>query len=191
MLNPHWYYFLTLDSDLDNISRYVDFDKANFKTFSIEFVRIILAAGSEIDVTSKIFCEKIAPGKLKKEPNINYYREIITNKYPQLSSMKITIPKYQIDLNPWEKWQGNENPLWWRKYNDIKHQRHQMYQEANLENTLNAVAGLFVFAYYLHVKWIPINNLPWPKLLSVDDTYIQGAKFGFSYWTPDGHVLIE
>jgi len=42
MICPHLQYFITLDSDLKETSRYVDIRPENFATFSIEFVRLLL-----------------------------------------------------------------------------------------------------------------------------------------------------
>lgn len=55
MICPNWQYLITLDSGLKELSRYVDIRSENFNTFSIEFVRLLLAAGSEIDVVAKLF----------------------------------------------------------------------------------------------------------------------------------------
>src|SRR5689334_22322111 len=77
--NQYWEYFLTLDSDLETIARYVQFDSKNFKTYSIEFVRLLLATCSEVDVVAKLLCEIIAPNKSAE--NINQYRSIIMGEY--------------------------------------------------------------------------------------------------------------
>src|SRR5438045_939603 len=76
--NLYWEYFLALDSDLETVARYVEFDPANYKTFSIEFVRLILAACSEIDTVAKLLCESI--DATKPRSNINNYRSTILSK---------------------------------------------------------------------------------------------------------------
>ena len=102
MICPNWQYLITLDSDLKDVSRYVDVRPENFCTFSIEFVRLILAAGSEIDVVAKLLCGKIDGSKQCK--NINEYRDVIMIKYPKFHSMIIDIPQHEIQLIPWEPW---------------------------------------------------------------------------------------
>ena len=49
----HWNYFLALESDLGKLARFVEPTEANFRTFSLEIVRLFLAACSEIDVVAK------------------------------------------------------------------------------------------------------------------------------------------
>jgi len=57
----HWNYFLALESDLDRVSRYVEFTTYNYTTYSLEMAHLLLAAGSEIDVVLKSLCKKVNP----------------------------------------------------------------------------------------------------------------------------------
>lgn len=41
--------------------RFVDFDISNYKTFSIEYLKLLQATCSEIDVFAKIIAEKLDP----------------------------------------------------------------------------------------------------------------------------------
>jgi hypothetical protein len=77
---PYWNYFKSIEADLEACSRYVEFTAANFHTYSVEFARIIMAAGSEIDTVAKELCRQIDP--TRKPKNINEYQPIITGKYP-------------------------------------------------------------------------------------------------------------
>ena len=185
MKYPHWHYFLTLDADLDLTSRYVEICKDNFKTYSIEYVRILLAAGSEIDVVAKLLCKKIDSSR--EAENINHYREIITAKYPHFHEMEVVLPLYPIDpLIPWSAWKGTVNPEWWKSYNDVKHKRHLNFRKANLENVLNAVAGLFVMVTYLYHDSLPeLFELQPPRLLSLPERYKEGVKWATTYNLPD------
>ena len=189
---PHWQYFIVLDSDLDNVSRYVQINSDNYETYSIEFVHIFLAICSEIDTVAKILCKKFDTkfDPLNKKNNIDLYRSIITNECPNLCTMKILVPRYGLDFVPWAEWGQNKNPSWWNCYNNVKHDRDRHFKQANLENVLNALAGLFVLLCYLHFykKTVYMNNLPSPKLLLVNQPYMVGTSFGSTlhYITPDG-----
>ena len=55
----YWQHFLALEADFAATSRYVEFAQQNFATFSIEYAKLLLAIGSEVDVLCKIICEKI------------------------------------------------------------------------------------------------------------------------------------
>src|SRR2546421_703693 len=57
----HWNYFLALESDVARVARFIEFQPANFGTFSIELGRILLAASSEVDVVAKLVCSQLEP----------------------------------------------------------------------------------------------------------------------------------
>ncbi len=175
---PHWKYLLTLDSDLHKASRFVEISEQNYKTYSIEFVRILLAAGSEIDVVAKLLCKLLDAGF--RYENINDCRKAITNRFPKFHSMVIDIPNYEIKLKPWDSWSSVNNPVWWKAYNDVKHKRDSHFLDANLENTLNAVSGLMVITwYFIHEEEKQMRNVGWgedPVLLS------PGRYYGRTEW---------
>ena len=106
----YWQYFLAIEKSLVETERYVEIASDNYQTYSIEFARILLSASSEVDVICKLLCKKIDSTKTPK--NINEYREIITNNYPNFFSIKVLVSRYGIELIPWSKWENPENPEW-------------------------------------------------------------------------------
>lgn len=149
---PHeWRYFLAMEEDVERCSRFVEFDKENFGAHSIEFCRLLLAAGSEIDVLAKMICKHIQPGS--NCGNINEYRNCIMSHYPRFATRDVEISRYQLTFHPWKEWASGTNPLWWKAYNDVKHERNNAFRDANLENMLAALSGyLVIVGYYLHLK---------------------------------------
>jgi hypothetical protein len=55
----YWQHFLALEADFTSTARYVEFSVSNFSTFSIEYAKLLLAIGSEVDVLCKVICERI------------------------------------------------------------------------------------------------------------------------------------
>lgn len=49
----YWNYFLELEEEFLLTQKYVTFDKLNFNTFSAEYIKLIQAVCSEIDVVAK------------------------------------------------------------------------------------------------------------------------------------------
>jgi len=186
MIYPHWHYFTTLVDDLKHSSRYVETCRANFKTFSIEYARIILAACSEIDVVAKILCDKAQSGN--KAENIDSYREIITQRFPNLATIEISMPSVGLDFIPWESWAQRRNPNWWKSYNNVKHKRDKHFEEANLENTLQSVSGLCVLVCQLYHIELASHKLTTPDFLFLGTQYAFGAAFVGqpSFHLPDG-----
>ncbi len=186
MVYPHWHYFTTLVDDLEHSTRYVDICKANFNTFSIEYARIIFAACSEIDVVAKILCDKVQPAS--KAENIDRYREIITQHFPNLASIEICLPSAGLDFIPWESWQQKHNPKWWKSYNNVKHKRDTHFEEANLENSIQSVSGLCVLVCQLYHIELASHKFPTPDFLFLGTQYGFGAAFigQPSFHLPDG-----
>lgn len=161
----HWNYFLALESDLDRVSRYVEFTTDNYTTYSLEMAHLLLAAGSEIDVVLKGLCKKVNP--TIKASNIENYREILTPKFPKLCSMNVRIPRYNLGIIPWDNWQNNKKPCWWDAYNKVKHERNKYYYKANLQYTIESLAGLFTSVLYLYQEEAENGSLvSLPKLMS-------------------------
>ena len=77
----YWAFFVTVDEDLHELSRFVEIHPRNLKTFSVQLVRLYLPIGSEIDVVAKLLCREI---DATQEPDrITKYRPIILGKYPK------------------------------------------------------------------------------------------------------------
>lgn len=147
-LAPHWNYYLALEQDMERISRFIEFDSAHLNVYSIEFTRIFLSACSEIDVLLKEM-GVLKLGKWKGK-TIHDYRLMVQENFKELINERIYIHRFGFEYVPWESWNDNTNPLWWRSYNNVKHHRNDFYSEANLENTLNALGALLVITVYYY-----------------------------------------
>jgi hypothetical protein len=173
----HWDYFLSLDSDLNEVSKFIEIHCDNFETYSIQLTRLYLSACSEIDVIAKLFCDVVNPGQLqkitgKRRPNMDNYRQVIIGSCPKIYKMTIDLPKYGCSVEPWRDYINDKNPSWWSDYNKVKHNRDKFFYKANLINTINALAGLFVLTVYYYAyrdtgSFSPDINFP-PKVLAAE-----------------------
>lgn len=181
----HYNYFLALDADVENLSRFIEFNPDNYDAYSIEMARLMIAAASEVDVVAKLICKKV--NQSSKAENINQYKGVIKKAFPQLCEIKVLMPRYNLTLEPWINWKSNKTPEWWHYYNKVKHQRDKYFEQANLKNTLNAVAGLYVTV--LHFYRHEANNamlIPLPRLFRLEEKYeggieITGGELKLSY----------
>jgi hypothetical protein len=144
----HWNYFLAIEKDLENLSRYIEFSNANLGTYSIELTHLLLSASSEVDVIMKQLCSLISPNQPAN--NINDYKLIIQTNMPTFINEEIEIDRFGLTFKPFDNWVGTENPNWWRSYNNVKHQRNNCFHEANLQNTINAVGALLLTVVYYY-----------------------------------------
>jgi hypothetical protein len=146
----HWRYFQALERDFERTIQYVEPCAANYGTYSVEYAKILLGTCSEIDVVAKVLIGVINPGA--NPANIHDYRNEILSRYPRFHTSEVVISRYSLRIVPWSEW-GLAQPLsptWWRNYNNVKHQRHNYYSQANLENCLSALSGLFSMILYLY-----------------------------------------
>lgn len=144
----HWNYFLAIEKDLENLSRYIEFDESNLKTYSIELTHILFSSSSEVDVVMKQLCNLIDTDT--KAENINDYRNIISIHSKEFNNEEVVINRYGLTFRPWLNWKNDKNPDWWRCYNYVKHERNKHYSEANLKNAINAVGALLLTVVYYY-----------------------------------------
>ncbi len=162
----HWNYLIALEKDLEVASRYVEFCKSNYRVFSIEFAHLLFAAASEVDVVAKLLCERLDPAAPRQ--NINEYRAVLLAGFPDLPTFQVFVPRYGLTLTPWANWAGTSNPLWWRNYNNVKHQRNVHFNQATLKNALNALGALLILTFYHYSYELAANGTP--RLSPVDTT---------------------
>jgi hypothetical protein len=144
----HWNYFLAIEKDLESLSRYIEFANENLGTYSIELTHILLSASSEVDVIMKQLCSLIDPSQITN--NVNDYKNVIQQHLPIFINEEICIDRFGLSYKPWDNWNGAQNPNWWRSYNNVKHQRNNHFNEANLQNTINAVGALLLTVVYYY-----------------------------------------
>lgn len=142
----HWNYFIALERDLEVVSRYVEFCEQNYSVYSIEFARLLFAAASEVDAVAKLLCERLRPADPRG--NINEYRAALLAALPELPRTEVFVPRYGLTFKPWENWAGPDNPLWWRGYNQVKHQRDLYFNQATFKNALNSLGALFILNFH-------------------------------------------
>ncbi len=189
-IDDHWNYFLSVEQDMERLSRFIEFDERNYDCFSLEIVRLLVAAAAETDVVCKQICQYLNPAS--RAERIDHYRDEIVPAYPVMSRFEVLVPRYGLRLKPWDNWnQPRGVPLWWTAYNKIKHERHTEYHRANLKNVLNAVSGLFVACLYLYKdKAVSGELIPSPSILRPSEERFDGIthshfEFGINYVLED------
>ncbi|PKK88805.1 MAG: hypothetical protein CVV64_17120 [Candidatus Wallbacteria bacterium HGW-Wallbacteria-1] len=159
--STYWNTFIALEADLERITRFIEFNEDNFQCYSIELTKIILATCSEIDVIAKLLCEKIDPDfQNRKIKNITYYHEILSKKYPSIGEYGINLFRYGLEIFPWKDWNSDIGPVWWRSYNDLKHERNNFFKTGNLENALFSTSGLFVLVLLYYCEFQAMEPVP-------------------------------
>lgn len=151
----HWKYFISIEKDLLVLKNFVEMHVDNYGTYSFELSKILQLSCSEIDSVCRILCKCIDSSsdyfdESKFGGNISDYKSILLTKYPKFAEVEVLIPDLGITVKPWEEWITANSPSWWIAYNKVKHYRHSCFEQANLKNTLYAVAALMVLTMYLY-----------------------------------------
>jgi hypothetical protein len=156
----------------------VEFAQPNFKTYSTEFTKLLLAIGSEVDVLCKIICERIDPAA--KRGNIDDYRACIVPHNARITTEEVLIRRYDLVFKPWDAWSRDQNPSWWRSYNNVKHERNAHYHEANLENCANAVGGMPLLGYDIDPQGskLRINDAEAARVRAIFALYLEYQALG-------------
>ena len=161
--NRFWSYYIALENDFLTTQRYVAFnygdnleydnqdhaDKGNSECYSIEFVKQYQAICSEIDVILKSMCSEFCGDKTAD--NICKYAAAIIKNFPNIVNQKVEMNK--LELQPFINWSETNSPVWWKNYNDVKHNRLGNYRNANLKNVTYSLAALYILELY-YVKII-------------------------------------
>lgn len=167
-ITNHWRYFLSLESEFNNTLRYVEYTKQQESVFSFEFARLLILICSEMDVLFKVVCDPI--DNSASASSIGEYYGVIISKY-DITSEKIIVGRYGLELYPFKDWNQNKPPSWWTANNKVKHQRHEHFHQANLGNTLHAIAGLFVLNLIALNEYSLISKIfDHPSLLDRDES---------------------
>ena len=166
-IKSYWNYFLELEEQFLETRRYVDFDVANEKTYSVEYLKLYQAVCSEIDVVAKEIASVMNPNfKIDNSTNITKWGYEIQQQFPNIKLEKV-IFNSSTKIIPFDNWEyewtitkagkkrlklseGCKTPIWWKNYNEVKHQRIGLvtgtknFQLANQRNLVSAFSALFL-----------------------------------------------
>lgn len=174
-ISDYWLYYLQLENDFLSTLKYVEFNETNYKTYSIEFLRLYLAVCSEIDVLGKVlakFCDEKFKPEDRKNNIIKWSFEVQSDF--NLAEQRVCFKDFSTELIPWKNFvteskpekpnqkvlkENCQTPLWWRNYNSVKHNRafihangETNYKKANLRNLTNAFGALFILEQFCFKK---------------------------------------
>lgn len=152
-----WYYFLDLEKELSDSSRYIE-PYGQDNVYSFEFRKIIILACTECETVFKSICESI--DNTKKRGSISYYKGIILGKYPKIVDAEVTIRRWHKTIKPFKDWDTG-NLKWWTAHQNVKHDRGSNFYEATYENAVFSLSALYVLIFYLYVindKEIPFER---------------------------------
>jgi hypothetical protein len=163
-VKDYWNYYLELEAQFKGTQRYVAFDKCNKGTCSVEYLKLIQAVCSEIDVVAKEIARYFEPDR--SCDSIAKWGSVISKHMPDLSNIEVRFDGDEV-VKPWdgfgyEPYQNAKGVLryrlkkncrslsWWQDYNKIKHSRttrdesgNANFTRANLNNMILSFSALY------------------------------------------------
>ena len=101
-ISSYWNYYLELEEAFKQTQKYVAFDRHNDRTYSVEYLKLIQAVCSEIDVVAKEIAVHFDPGFHKiSRPNISHWGYVIVNNMPQITKACVFLTN-GYEVTPWK-----------------------------------------------------------------------------------------
>ncbi|MCF8448178.1 MAG: hypothetical protein K9H61_14400 [Bacteroidia bacterium] len=137
-------------ADFLQLLNYVSPHDENQKVFSIKIYELILRSGTEFENYCKLYNGDSKFIK-KKQLSATEYKEIVKEFVPINVSVGLLFWNPTLKtIQPFNEWISSESKLpWFDAYNNVKHNRSDLFTTANFENLVHSVSGLFLLAYKL------------------------------------------
>ena len=174
-LRNYWNYYRELEDELIQTKRYVEFTEKNFKTFSVEYLKLYQAVCSEIDVLGKALASEENVNFKPDDRQNNIYKwwyeiQNLTIENDDKPAHYIHLHEYECSfmdeyrITPWSDFEivkapdvngrirynlapGKTVPKWWSSYNAVKHNRTLVPKNAGEINYARANLGNLMKAY--------------------------------------------
>ncbi len=154
--------YINIEKELRNLFQYIEPDERNKNTFSFELYSLLLRACTEVELNCKKIMETngAVPNpqigyftmsdykKLEKSSLLSKYTATFRN-WRQRNSITKKLEYVRKEFCPFKNFDSsiNKSPDWYVAYNNVKHNREENMEKANLENCMNAVAGILILLY--------------------------------------------
>jgi hypothetical protein len=166
-----WEYYLYLEQDLLDLSRYIYFAEENLSSYSHELMKTIITVAIEFESLSK-------DDEFFKGNKQNHFNKISSLPY-ELLNVSVQLKRSDLRIKPFELAQDGKSFTWWNAYSsEIKHNNKKSLPEANLKHALQAMGALYLLLIYIYrYHWnLGGANVKDPLWLSGRDTYHRFQK---------------
>ena len=179
--------YLLIQKDLLTLFEYVHPSDKNLQSFSLRIHELLMRTCIEIEANFKAIL-KSNSYNANNRWDIKDYR--LVNITHHLDDYVIIIPSWRGDfkrVKPFIEWKDAQHkggPSWYKAYNKSKHNRHEEFEVANLENLVYAVTGLLV----LIVSQFKDCSFEGSRNAHLTATFNKGNK---GFWGLGNYFVIE
>ena len=152
--------YINIEKELRLIFNYIEPSEANKDVFSFELYSLLLRACTEVELNCKEImvangarpqgCHFTMTDYVKLEKSSLLSKYIVTyDNWRQKNSNTQEMEYVKKEFRPFSSFAQtiSKAPAWYSAYNEVKHNREEKLENANLENCMNAVAGILVLLY--------------------------------------------
>ena len=148
----YWRYYLSIEKMMKNTSQYVCPSYLNEKTYSDEFIKIILLSCSKIDSILKVIYREKNLHFDDKKYNMSVYAKALL-KYdnikeitysPECDTSRIDQGILCCPFNDLDEMKPYAALSWWEDYQKLKHNRLENVEVGNLRNAVFAVTAHYI-----------------------------------------------
>lgn len=155
-----------LESDLKILFEYVEPNDDNLVTYSHRTYELLLRAATEFESNCKRILDTNGYTKAGNLNIIDYYKINIATKLSEYNiCINIWGPQRKV-IMPFHQWQTSHSLSWYQAYNDAKHDRQTNFRQANINNLINAIAGVYTILY---AQFGPYSFNPYQQINMVED----------------------
>lgn len=152
--------YMNIEKELRTIFNFIEPDESNKNAFSFELYSLLLRACTEVELNCKLIMEANGATpqgrhftmtdykKLESASLLSKYKAVFQN-WRQRNESTGELAYVKKEFCPFVNFEAtiSKSPDWYVAYNDVKHNREENLEKANLENCMNAVAGILILLY--------------------------------------------
>lgn len=137
-----------LTDQLIEIFNFVEPRKSNYLVYSLKIYNLFIQCCTEFESMCKEILKDNIYNKSVSEMKIYDYSKI-TNLM-LLHEYECSSPLFDDVIKPFEQWRSKNALLWYQDYNEVKHNRSDKFEKANLKNLIDSLVALriLLFAEY-------------------------------------------
>jgi hypothetical protein len=137
--------FMIIQKDVEKLFEYIEPSEECLQAYLYRSHELLMRTCIEVEANFKAILFENKFSQKGRQLNIDSYRKIDLTHH--LSSYKALLPIWNggiREFSPFAGWNKGNSLPWYQAYNASKHDRHEEFKKANMEQLLNAVTALLI-----------------------------------------------
>jgi hypothetical protein len=134
-----WNQYRLLQRELIAVLDYIAPTPNNLQVYSTQLLSLIRGIGAEVDSA----CKRIVPAAEPEKTTMADWRPYLEKEH-MISRVCLPVLLFHHYVRPFREFELERSPVWWRAFTNLKHRRDEFFEQATLENAINALGGLLL-----------------------------------------------